>query len=414
MPGSSEVSAPTDASVSVILVTYETPAEMVRLCLDSVTQSRYSGLELLVVDNSRTAQVADAVQAWQTEQPPGSPELRLLRQYRNLGYAAATNCGIEASSGELVFLLNPDAAVEPGAIGLLVAAAQRRPEVAGFAPKVVLESDQLILDSVGIDLYLRGQGAQRGLGEPDIGQFDVEERVAGLCFAAALIRRSAFDAHRVGELDERFFMFYEDVDWSMRATMRGEEFWTVPLARVHHVHSASTRHLASDFKTRLIQRNLIWTAAKNLERRRAPQVVLGHTARHVLGGVLGRHPWVSLRIIVEAWAGFPRLASARRLSQRQRLRSDGQVLIEPAKSDSFDSALYRPTPSVGTLLRVLSRLYVVAPEPDLGRLVFRLTPATQSNSVTDPAQVAAWVRESGVTIKPALEWLLGQLEAERG
>ncbi|HUY08406.1 MAG TPA: glycosyltransferase family 2 protein [Candidatus Dormibacteraeota bacterium] len=414
MPDSQEMSVAAHASVSVIVVTYETPAEMLRLCLDSVAQSRYPGLELLVVDNSHTSKVADAVQVWQAEQPPGLPEVRLLRQYRNLGYAAATNCGIEASSGDLVFLLNPDAVVEPTAIGLLVEAAQRRPEAAGFAPKVVLEADELILDSVGIDLYLRGQGAQRGLGEPDIGQFDVEERVAGLCFAAALVRRWAFSPQGVGELDERFFMFYEDVDWSMRASMRAQAFWTVPMARVHHVHSASTRHLASDFKTRLIQRNLIWTAAKNLERRRAVKVVLEHTARHLLGGAVSRHPWVSVRIIVEAWAGFPRLASARRQSQRQRLRSDSQVLTEPAKSDSFDSTLYRPTPSVDTLLRVLSRRYVVAPDPALGRLVFRLTQASKSKSVANPGQVAAWVRESGVAIMPGLEWLLAQLEAEGG
>ena len=414
MAASPSLTVPPRTSVSVIVVTYETPAEMLWLCLDSIAQNRYPNLELLVVDNSHSSQVADALEGWQAKQPSGSPEIRLLRQYRNLGYAAATNCGIEASSGELVLLLNPDAVVEPTAVGLLVEAAQRRPEAAGFAPKVVLEADELILDSVGIDLYLRGQGAQRGLGEPDIGQFDVEERVAGLCFAAALIRRAAFSPQGVGELDESFFMFYEDVDWSMRASMRAQAFWTVPTARVHHVHSASTRHLASDFKTRLIQRNLIWTAAKNLERRRAVKVVLEHTARHLLGGAAGRHPWVSARIIVEAWAGFPRLASARRASQRRRLRSDSQVLTEPPKSDSFDSTHYRPTPSVDTLLRVLSRRYVVAPDPALGRLVFRLTQATKSKSVADPEQVAGWVRESGFAIRPGLEWLLRQLEAEGG
>lgn len=400
--------------VSVIVVTYKTPREMLRRCLGSVIESHYRPIEVVVVDNSPGADVANEVQAWRVELPPESPEIRFLGQGRNSGYAAATNRGVAVSSGQLLLMLNPDAVLEPEAVAALVVAADRRPEAIGFAPKVVLESDALILDSVGIDLYRQGQGGQRGLGEPDIGQFDIEERVAGLCFAAALTRRSAFMPERVGELDERYFMFYEDVDWSMRAVMRGEEFWSVPSARVHHVHSASTRHMGSGFKTRLIQRNLIWTVAKNLERRRAVRMILTHTARNLLGGALGRHPWLSVRIVVEAWAGLPALAGTRRDAQRRRRRSDSQVLSEPAKSQSFDTTRYQPSPSVETLLSVLSRLYVAAPEPTLGSLVFRLTQATRSSGVTDSKQIAAWVRESGVTISPALDWLLQRLETDGG
>ena len=397
-----------------MVVTYQTPTAMLRRCLGSVLASSYRPLEIIVIDNSPGSDVADDVQTWQSELPPGSPDVRMLRQPRNVGYAAATNHGVGASSGELLLTLNPDAFVEPDTITLLAAAADRRPAGVGFAPKVVLELDDLILDSVGIDLLRQGLGAQRGLGEPDIGQFDIEERIAGLCFAAALIRRSAFSPDHIGQLDERYFMFYEDVDWSMRASMRGEEFWSVPSARVHHVHSASTRHMRSSFKTRLIQRNLIWTVAKNLERRRALRMILAHSARNLAGGARSGHLWASSRIVFEAWAGLPALAGDRREAQRKRTRSDSQVLGEQAQAQPFDTNRYQPVPSVETLLSVLSRLYVVAPDPVLGRLVFRLTQATQSSSLPNPDQVVAWVRESELAISPALDWLLSKLSTDKG
>jgi GT2 family glycosyltransferase len=335
-----------------------------------------------------------------------------LPQNSNLGYAAATNRGVAASSGEFVLLLNPDAVLERDAISALLDAAARRPQAIGFAPKVFLQSHEWILDSVGIDLLLRAEGAQRGLGEPDIGQYDLEERVAGLCFAAALVRRSAFSPGSVGSLDERYFMFYEDVDWSIRAAARGEEFWSVPSARVQHVHSASARQMRSGFKDRLIQRNLIWTAAKNLERRRVGKVVVRQTMLNLLGGVLSGHPWASLRVTAEAWAGMPRMMGSRRECQKRRRRSDREVLSKSPAARSFDAASYRPLPSVATLVSVLSRLYVSTPNPILGALVLRLTLAAETSTAVDTRRMAQLVRDSGVDIPPGLEWLLNRLETE--
>ncbi len=397
--------------VSVILVTYETVPSMLSDCLGAVLASNYPRIELVVVDNSQTSLVAEQMAVWKASAPGAGNRLVFLPQHRNTGYSAATNRGVEASSGDLILLLNPDAVVEREAITLLVDAATRRPKALGFAPKVSLAGHEWILDSVGIDLLLRAEGAQRGLGEPDIGQFDTEERIGGLCFAAALVRRSAFNSESVGSLDERFFMFYEDVDWSMRATLRGEEFWSVPGARVHHVHSASAREMPSGLKERLISRNLVWTATKNLERRRVVRVVAHRTMVNLGRGILAGHPWTALKGVGETCIGVPGMLGSRREYQRRRRRSDREVLTKGRPIASFDSTHYVPAPTVATLLSVLSRLYVSDPDSQLGDLILRLTLAGQT-SAAYPRRVAELVRESGVEIRPGLEWLLQRFEQD--
>ncbi len=397
--------------VSVVVVTYETPPKMLADCLGGVIASDHRPIEVVVVDNSHSSVVADFVSSYTETAASAATGLIFRPQNRNSGYARATNAGVGASSGEFVLLLNPDAVLEPTAISAMVEAASRRSQAIGFAPKVTLEGHDLILDSVGIDLFLRAEGAQRGLGEPDIGQFDVEEQVAGLCFAAALIRRAAFSAGSVGALDERFFMFYEDVDWSMRALMQGQQFWTVPAARVRHVHSASTREMRSNFKYRLIQRNIVWTAAKNLERNRVGGVVARRTLRILGAGILGRHPWEAFRLTGEIWLGMPRVLTSRKESQRRRIHSDREVLSKGRPRGSFDATKYRPIPSVDTLVSILSRLYVSSPSPALGDLVLRLTLAARTSSAR-PQRMVQLVRESGIEVPPGLEWLLQRLESD--
>jgi len=401
--------------VSVIVVTFETTAEMLSKCLESVISSELKAKEIVVVDNSTTSRVADFLGTWEAGRESKEPVLILARQPTNVGYAAATNRGIALSAGDFVLLLNPDAVLRPAALALMVEAAKCHPDAIGFAPKVTLASHELIIDSVGIGLHLGGQASQRGLGEPDIGQYATEERIAGLCFAAALVRRAAFSPEAVGLLDERYFMFYEDVDWSMRASILGETFWSVPGARVDHVHSASTRDLPAAFKSRLIQRNLVWTAAKNLERHRVVTVVPALLARQVISGLTHRRGWMSLRIAFDSVAGLPRLARSRREVQARRKLDDRSVLTEIDRTVTFDSERYLPVVSFASLVGVLSRLYAVAPTPALRDLVLRLRLAGEASMTADGARIASMVRESGVELEPGLEWSLRQLEGgDRG
>lgn len=390
-----------------MVITYEPDPELLRDCVQSVTQSDYRPLQLVVVDNgSRRAGVRDQVEGLLQ----GHPEVSLVfsAQLDNLGYAAATNLGVELTGGELVLLLNPDARLDPDAIGLLVAAAQARPAAGGFAPKVMLANPGVAIDSVGMAIHPGAEGSQRGLGQADLGQYDLQEEVAGLSFAAALIPRATWA--RVGPLDRRYFMFYEDVDWSLRAQVLGETFWTVPGARVTHFHSASTRHLGGGFKTRLIQRNLIWTAVKNLETKAAFRVLVRRSAANLRRIARLRHARASAQALVEAWLGLPGMLKSRREIQRRRRRRDGEFLGGKGETTFFDADRYLPETSVAALVAVLSRLYAVAPEPALERTLLRISSAEATGLGRDPARIAAMVRTGGMSVSPALEWLLSQME----
>lgn len=404
------MSAP-ETTVSVVIVTYEPEPDVLLRCLDSIAQSEYPPSELIVVDNaSRKTDVLAELTTWVAQQAGWPVRTILLPQVRNIGYAAATNRGVAAASGEFVLLLNPDARLDSDTLLRLIEAARRRPSAHGFAPKVLLERQAPIVDSVGLDLLRDGQGSQRGLGQPDIGQFDVEEPIAGLCFASALVRRTLFSGSQVGPLDERYFMFYEDVDWSLRARLLGYVFWTAPSARVHHLHSATARHLGSGFKTRLIQRNLMWTVAKSAERRRVAPVLLLRTLVNSLRIVRGSDKTATARALVEAWAGMPLMIPSRRRLQRRRILDDRTALAKRAEPTFFDPRTHGPIPSTAMLVAALTRLCVVAPDPRLERVLVRIAAAACTSLGRDPARMAQIVRDEGIVAGPGLEWLLGLLE----
>lgn len=400
--------------VSVVVVTYEPDPGLLEECVNSVLNSDHRPLELVVVDNgSRRRQVQALVEDAMSAGGEHGCQLVFLAQATNLGYAPATNLGVAGGHGELVLLLNPDARLEPDAISLLVEASRRRPTAAGFAPKILLANPGVVIDSVGMAIHHGGEGSQRGLGQADAGQYDLEEEVAGLCFAAALVRRELWSGDRVGPLDDRYFMFYEDVDWSMRAKVLGQTFWTVPKARVFHFHSASTRHLGGGFKTRLIQRNLIWTAVKNLETKGAVRVLLRRTAANLRRAARMRDVSASLRATAEAWVGLPGMLSSRRLVQSRRRRADAEFLGGLGETTYFNADSYSPEVSVAALTAVLRRLYAIAPEPRLETTLLRISSAEATGLGRDPSRIAAMVREGGMHIGPALEWLLTAMEGAK-
>ncbi len=396
------------APVSVVVVTYDPAPEMLRECLESLTRSTAAPREVVVVDNSRHH---EAVEQLVGRNLPSDLGPIFLPQTSNLGYAAGTNAGVAASSADLVLLLNPDAALEPEALGELCAAAFAHPDTLGFAPKIRLSDPAVVIDSVGMAIGLDGVGVQRGLGQADLGQYDRPERVAGVCFAAALLRRRAFSPAAVGALDERYFMYYEDVDWSMRAAIMGEEFRTVPRAAVRHLHSGSTRSLGQGFKHRLIQRNLIWSAVKNLEAEGALRVLARRSSANLKWAAAGRHSAPALRAVAEAWLGLSGVMLSRRDVQRRRRRRDREVLGLEDAQVFFDSETYQPAVTAAALVAAAGRLFALAPTPALESSLLRLRSAEATGLGRDRALLAEILEGAGLPEGPALSWLEAELSA---
>lgn len=316
------------------MVTFESPAALVRRCLDSIAAS-FDGDSLLVCD----VVVVDNASSIAPEVV--SPQ-RLIRRASNDGFAAAVNAGVAAldPACSAVFLLNPDAHVAPDAIALCRTRLSGAPgDVVAVAPKMLLDEDgedgedegtngASTIDSVGNGVNGRAEAANRGLGQPDLGQYDDSDDVFGACFGAAMIRRSALSPDVVGPLDEKLFLYYEDIAWCWSAQLLGYRVVTEPRAVVRHVMSAGiVRERPYDFKFEHTERNLLLCALMFFELPRAARVVARRTLGILRGSVLGRHyPAAGLRALRGVLVLLPHVFRTRRRVTRRRRRSDIEII----------------------------------------------------------------------------------------
>jgi GT2 family glycosyltransferase len=195
-------------------------------------------VETLVVDNASADGTADLV----AEQ---FPDVRLVRSPTNLGFAAGTNLAASHASGDFLLLLNPDAALSPGALGTLLRLLAEQPRAAAVGPALVYadgrQQDSAFcfpgLVQVGLDLFpisrLSGSRLNGRVRSPD-----AAVRIDHPLGACMLIRRRAWED--VGPLDEGYFMYVEEVDWCRRARRQGWEIWHAPRAMVRHRAGAAT------------------------------------------------------------------------------------------------------------------------------------------------------------------------------
>ena len=291
--------------------------------------------------------------------------VRVVRLDRNYGFAGGINRALRHCSGEFVYLLNNDATVAADAIGRALAALETAddPSILGVASKMLitgeLDGTDAVIDSVGMAVNPAAEAFNIGLGQPDLGQYDHEPATFGPCFGAALLRRSAFRADQVGPLLDRYFLYYEDVEWNWRANLLGYSFITAPYSIVHHRMSSSTRHLDYGFKFRLIERNLLLTAAELCAPRRALSIWFRRGAGLARGAVTGRHyPVASVRALAGALAGLPAALLRRRRLQRRRMATDENLFrFADAERTFYDAVQYRP------IERDAAREFAVARRP---------------------------------------------------
>lgn len=226
--------------LSIVIVTYNSRGQ-IDACLESLARHpARAGDETLVVDNASSDGTAACVRRRR-------PAVRVIEAGSNLGFARASNLGIRQTSGELVLLLNPDAAVTDGALDALVAALDARPDVAVVGPRLVdasgraeLSFGAMISPLAELRQKLLVAGHARAL---PLVSGCVERRtrrarevdwVSGACL---MVRRS--DAEAAGLLDERYFMYAEDVDFCAAVRARGRKVLFTPDAEVVHLRGES-------------------------------------------------------------------------------------------------------------------------------------------------------------------------------
>ncbi len=216
-------------SAAVIIANWN-GARHLRVCLDSLRRQTHPQFEVIVVDNGSS----DGSQRLLAEE---YPEVRVLALGENLGFAAASNRGAQASEADIVVMLNNDTEVEPGWLAALCQALADHPEAGAAASKMLLFDRRDVLHSAGDRLGPGLMPQNRGVWEVDRGQYDQQTEVFGACGGAAAYRRAMWD--QLGGFDERLFMWLEDVDLAWRAQDAGWKCVFVPEARVYHHLSAT-------------------------------------------------------------------------------------------------------------------------------------------------------------------------------
>lgn len=215
--------------LSIIIVTYNSAGHVDECLRSLVERPPKVDHEILVVDNASTDGTAAAVRARWTG-------VRVIDAGENLGFAGGNNLGIRQSFGSAVLLLNPDTTVAAGAVDALAGAVDRRPDVGIAGPRLVDAAGRAELswgNMVSPFAELRQKLMKRSAESLTRREREVDW-VSGACL---LVRRDA--AEEVGLLDERYFMYLEDVDFCAAVRGRGWKVLFTPTAEVVHLRGQS-------------------------------------------------------------------------------------------------------------------------------------------------------------------------------
>lgn len=242
--------------VSVILVNF-------RGTDDTIEAIRHLGeldwpqdkLEIVVVENASGDDSAERIRA-------AAPHAKLIVSKTNDGFAGGCNRGVAASSGEFVALLNNDARPDKAWIKAAIAKFAESDDIGAVASRV-LDWDGKLVDFIGSAMTWYGMGYKPFTAEAIPKTPEVPQDVLFGTGAAMFVRRSVYDA--LGGFDERYFMFFEDVDLGWRLNLRGWRFAYVPESLAFHKHHASMAEFGPYKETYLLERNALYTLYKNLE-----------------------------------------------------------------------------------------------------------------------------------------------------
>jgi GT2 family glycosyltransferase len=226
-------------TLSVVIVAWNSREELART-LPALLPELSEGDELIVVDNASDDETPEAIAAQ-------APNARILRMDRNAGFAGGCNAGAAAARGDLLVILNPDAAPLPG-FGESI----RRPwvENRGWVAWQALIADKgaTRINSTGNPVHFTGIVWAGGHGRP-IGEAPPAGEVPALSGACLAIPRAVWA--EAGGFPEHFFLYHEDVDLSLRLRLGGGALGIEPAAVVDHDYEFGAR----EHKWRWLERN---------------------------------------------------------------------------------------------------------------------------------------------------------------
>ena len=241
-----------ECKLSIITINYNGLKETCEL-IDSIPFN--DDLEVIVVDNASEKDEASLISAKYSQ-------IKVIRSPQNLGFAGGNNLGIKAARGKYLFFINNDTIFKEFNVQSLIDRLESSPSIAIVCPKIRFAWGNNPIQFTGYTplskITVRNQAI--GFGEEDHGQFDTARPTPYAHGAAMLIKREAID--KVGLMPECFFLYYEELDWSMMFTRAGYQIWYEPLCTIYHKESQATGQ-NSPLRTYYIVRNRLLLVKRN-------------------------------------------------------------------------------------------------------------------------------------------------------
>lgn len=212
-------------------------------------------MEVIVVDNASKNLEAEAI-------TKRYPQVKVIKSDKNLGFAGGNNLGIIAAQGKYLFIINNDTVFKDFNIQVLIDRIESSSTIGIVCPKIRFAWDNNPIQYTGYTPLSRITIRNRaiGFGENDHGQYDTAHPTPYAHGAAMLIRRDAID--KVGLMPECYFLYYEEIDWSMMFTRAGYQIWYEPTCTIYHKESQATGQ-NSPLRTYYLTRNRLLLVRRN-------------------------------------------------------------------------------------------------------------------------------------------------------
>ena len=212
-------------------------------------------MEVIVVDNASKEDEASIISEHY-------PQVKVVRSSKNLGFAGGNNFGIKEAKGKFILLINNDTYFKEFNTDALIERLESSDKIGIVCPKLRFAWGNNPIQFAGYtplsDITVRNHAI--GFGEEDNGQYNTAHPTPYAHGAAMLIKREAIE--KVGLMPECFFLYYEEIDWSMMFTRAGYEIWYDPACTVYHKESQTTGQ-NSPLRTYYITRNRLLLVKRN-------------------------------------------------------------------------------------------------------------------------------------------------------
>lgn len=248
--------------VFIIVLNWENAPDTIE-CLESVFKLTSNNFQVVVCDNASTDQSLQQVREWLARQRHSVKELDelelslvkgtldvaviIIRNSRNYGYAGGNNRGLQyaltASKGDsFAWIINNDVVLDANALATLQAAGAARPEISFFGSTILNYRGHNEIQTQGGDRFYPWVGMSHRIGEgrlvgEKLSQSGVEAQLSYIVGAAVFVRLNAVG--ELGLMEEKYFLYFEEVDWATRARRQGLKLGYVPDSLVYHKEGSS-------------------------------------------------------------------------------------------------------------------------------------------------------------------------------